>query len=88
MSAPKILWRDTGRRVGFAGLDAWCLAPLAVWFFRPSWWTCYGALGGTLLFMVLEVLGVSIKALGRRILCWIIGKDRSGTPTWRRRYFA
>ena len=29
------MWRDTGRRVGFFGLDAWCVAP-ALWALGAS----------------------------------------------------
>ena len=82
------VWRDTARRVGVLGMDAWCLAPMLVWFLHWRWATFYVAMAGVAFFAALEFFGLSIVACARRVRCWIVGKARPGVQVWKRRWYA
>ena len=82
------MWRDTQRRIGVLGMDAWCLAPAFVWLCHWRWWTFYLAVAGVAFFAALEWFGLSVVAGARRVRCWIVGRDRSGVRGWKRRWFA
>lgn len=81
------MWRDTGRRVGFFGLDAWCCLPLAMWALHWRWWTFYLAIGGVAFFGLLQKLGMNVPAFVRWVRSIIAGTDRTGTPWAKRSYF-
>lgn len=81
------MWRDTGRRVGFFGLDAWCVAPLALWALHWRWWTFYAAVAGVVFFGVLQRFGMTVPASIRWLRSAVAGRDRSGTPWAKRAYY-
>lgn len=81
------MWRDTGRRVGLLGLDAWSLVPLLLWALHWRWWTFYIAVAGVIFFGVLQMFGMTVLSFVRWTRSRIAGADRSGTPWMKRSYF-
>lgn len=81
-------WRYTASRLRAFGMSAGCLLPMIVFLARWGWGTFYFALAGVAFFAVLEFFGYHITVLIRRMRCWMVGKERDGTPHHKRGWYA
>lgn len=81
-----IKWRDTGRRLRFAGMDGRLLAFLLVFLYHPRLWTLAILVLAIAALVVLERMGYSLPNALRRLRVITFGGLRAAKSprrTWR-----
>lgn len=82
------MWRNTMLPVRVYVADARVLIPVLVVLVHIRLWTLYVAMGGIVVFAVLEWLGLTFPAAMRTVRRWIVGSRRPAIPAWKKRRFA
>ena len=82
------MWRDIGRPVKVAFLDARACLPLLVFIVYWSWTTFYIALIGVSFFSVISWAGLTVPTTLRMLRRLFVGPLRPAVPAWKRRGFA
>lgn len=76
-----VKWRDTGRRVRFAGMDGRLLAFLLIFLYHPRLWTFVVLVLAIVGLIVLERMGYSLSNALRRFRVIMLGDLRAAkTP--------
>jgi len=67
------MWRETGRKITFFGLDGRAMFLLLFVLYAPRWWTLALALCGIGVFMLLQRRGYTVPNAFRRIRILLTG---------------
>lgn len=82
------MWRNTGKPVLLAIIDARACIPLMAIVVYWSWTTLWIALIGTTFFGVISWFGLTVPAVLRLIRRRWAGRVRPAVPSWMRRWLA